>query len=89
MANNLTKRNRKNKTEGGKRKDRKNKSKTEGGDRKNKTRKNKSKTEGGKRKLSPGATSWMKSVMDVRKELGCSLKDAMKEAAKRKKKGQL
>lgn len=47
-----------------------------------------------KRKLSNGAKSWQKSVMEVYKELkakdaNTKLKDAMIEAAKRKKKGQL
>lgn len=86
MANNMTKRNRKdrkNKTEGGKRKN-----KTEGGKRKNKT------VKGGKRKLSKGASDWNKLVMKVHKELkskdkNSTLRDAMVEAAKRKKKDQL
>lgn len=48
----------------------------------------------GTRKLGAKAKSWQKSVMDVYRELkkkdsNTMLKDAMKEAAKRKKKGQL
>lgn len=96
MANNVTKKNRKNgnnmthsnnaapnndMTMGGKRKG---KGKGKG--------KGKSKTK--KRALSNGAKSWQKSVMEVYGELkaknpNTKLKDAMKEAAKRKKKGQL
>lgn len=55
-------------------------------------RKGKGKTH--KRKLSQGAMTWQKSVMAVYRELkaknpSTKLKDAMKEAARRKKKGQL
>ena len=59
----------------------------------------KKKQEGGRRrkatrKLGSKAKSWQKSVMDVYRELkkkdsSTMLKDAMVEAAKRKKKGQL
>ena len=53
-------------------------------------RKNKSKT----RKLSKGASNWQHSVMKVYKEMkakdkNVKLRDAMKEASRRKKKGQL
>jgi len=53
-------------------------------------RKNKSKT----RKLSKGASNWQHSVMKVYKEMKAKdknvrLRDAMKEASRRKKKGQL
>ena len=52
------------------------------------------KQQGGTRKLGAKAKTWQKSVMEVYRELkkkdsNTMLKDAMKEAAKRKKKGEL
>ncbi len=64
---------------------------TMGGKRKHKgSRKHKT----AKRKLSQGAQTWLGHVKRIHKELkaknpSASLKDAMKEASKRKKKGQL
>ena len=54
----------------------------------------KKKQQGGTRKLGAKAKTWQKSVMEVYRELkkkdsNTMLKDAMKEAAKRKKKGEL
>jgi hypothetical protein len=73
---------RRNKTEGGAKKDRRNK--TEGGKRKRAST----------RKLSKGASNWQQSVMKVYKELKAKnpeakLRDAMVEAAARKRKGML
>jgi hypothetical protein len=78
---NKTRRNRKNKTEGGKRKDKRNKS--EGGNRRNKTRKS-----------SGGASDWNKKVMEIYKKMkkedpNVKLGAAMKRASELKKKGQL
>jgi hypothetical protein len=75
---NKTRRNRKNKTEGGKRKDKRNKS--EGG--KRRTRK------------SGGASDWNKKVMEIYKKMkkedpNVKLGAAMKRASELKKKGQL
>jgi len=70
--------------------------KKEGGDRNKKDRRNK--TEGGKRKgtrkLSHGAKTWQQHVMSVYKEMkakdpNVKLGAAMKEAAARKRKGEL
>jgi hypothetical protein len=57
-------------------------------------KKQQKKQQGGTRKLGSKAKSWQKSVMEVYRELkkkdsNTMLKDAMKEAAKRKKKGEL
>jgi hypothetical protein len=57
-------------------------------------KKQQKKQQGGTRKLGSKAKSWQKAVMEVYRELkkkdsNTMLKDAMKEAAKRKKKGQL
>lgn len=67
---------------------RRNKNKTEGGNRRNKARR------GGTRKLSKGASEWNKAVMKVyaemkKKDANISFGDALKEASKRKKAGQL
>jgi len=76
---------RRNKTEGGKRRN-----KTEGGKRRNKT-------EGGRRatrKMSKGASSWNKKVMEIyhkmkKEDPATKLGDAMRRASELKKKGQL
>lgn len=57
-------------------------------------KKQQKKQQGGTRKLGSKAKSWQKAVMEVYRELkkkdsNTMLKDAMKEAAKRKKKGEL
>jgi hypothetical protein len=80
MAKNRTRRN---KTEGGKRKN-----KTEGGN-----RKNKNKSEGGKRKTRK-ASSWTMKVTELYRKMkkndsNVQFKDALVEASKLKKKGQL
>ncbi len=82
MAKNRTRRN---KTQGG---DRKNKNKAEGGD-----RKNKNKSEGGKRKTRK-ASSWTMKVTELYRKMkkndsNVQFKDALVEASKLKKKGQL
>jgi hypothetical protein len=86
MAKNATRRNRRNKTEGGNRRN-----KAEGGNRRNKT-------EGGKRrktrKMSKGADAWRQAVMRVYKDMkkndpNVKLGEAMKRAAEMKRNGEL
>jgi hypothetical protein len=57
-------------------------------------RRNKSRRSGGTRKLSKGASSWHKQMMEVyrdmkKKDPSVKLGDAMRKAAEMKKKGQL